>query len=120
MAKPGDSHLRRQRYRVILRGPHGGGIRAVSAIFGHRTAQPKPLSVRLTAGVQVEARMVGEDLQARPNDEDHEEEVEEVLPAQPPRESRIDRGHIVAGRTGVLVGEVLVPLLVRQLANDGD
>ncbi len=34
--------------------------------------------------------MVGQDLQAGPHDEQHEEHVQEVLKLQPPRKPRID------------------------------
>ena len=36
--------------------------------------------------------MVGQDLQAGPHDEQHEEHVQEMLELQPPREAGVDRG----------------------------
>jgi len=48
------------------------GVIAVPAVGRHGAAKPHPLGVRLATGVEVQPRMVGKDLDARPHDEHHE------------------------------------------------
>ena len=78
VAHPRQADARRQTDGVLLRRPQ--------RVLGHRLLHPEPLvSGRAVAG-PVQAGVVGEDLQAGAHDEDHQEQVEEVLPAQPRRE----------------------------------
>ena len=59
--------------------------------FGHRDLKAEPVGARRAIAAPVEPGMVGQDLQAGPHDEQHEEHVQEVLKLQPPREPRVDR-----------------------------
>src|SRR6185312_15782612 len=61
------------------------------AIFWNRVQEPEPVGIRRAVPVPVEARMIGQYLDTRPDDEEHEEHVEKVLDPQPQREAALDR-----------------------------
>ena len=67
-----------------------------SGSAGHRLLDPEPVPARGAVPRPVQPGVVGEDLQARADDEHHEEQVEEVLPSHPDRETRWPRA--CAGR----------------------
>ena len=73
--QPGQADLAGQADRVLLRGPQ--------RIGGHRLLDPEPVPARGAVPGPVQPGMVGEDLHPGPDDEDHQEQVEEVLPAAP-------------------------------------
>src|SRR6185312_9655805 len=90
--------------------------RVVRRYRGHA----QPLLARLAVALPVQPRMVDEDLPPRPDDEEHEEDVEEVLPADPGRYARV--GQRVRGQylTGEARDEVLDGGHVAQALPDGD
>ena len=89
VAQPGKPDLTGQADRVLLGRPQG--------INGHRFlhAEPFPAGGAVTGPVQ--PWVFGEDLEPGTDDEDHQKQVEEVLPAHPGRETR-------GGRAGLLHG----------------
>ena len=118
--KTGNSQLLRQCDGILFRGPHGVGIGAVATVGRYGPAQPQPLGVGFASRIQVKAWMVGEDLQARPNDEHHEQQIEEMLPAQPPREPRLDGLDVLGGCARVAGDELVKPPVAGHLPDDGD
>ena len=101
----------RQGERVHLRG--------VERIRGNRLLHPEPVLARGRVPGQVQARVVGEDRHARADDEDHEEGVEEMLPAEPGREP--DGGTCREFRLSrVLSNEFLDAGELPQTLRDGD
>ena len=77
-AEPG-----RHRDGIVLGGP--------DAALGHRNLETEPICSGCTVSPPIEPWMVGQDLEAGPHDEQHEEHVQEVLELQPPWEARVDR-----------------------------
>ena len=59
---------------------HSGSVR-------HRLLHPEPVLARGAVPGPVQPRVIGEDLPAGPDDEQQEEHVQEVLPAEPRREA---------------------------------
>src|SRR5271166_6399774 len=88
MADSGQSELPGQPDRVVFGGPQR--VRRDRL----RHAQPFVLTRRGVAA-EVEPRMVAEDLDPRPDDEGHQEEIEEVRPPDP-------RGHTQSGPGGLV------------------
>ena len=78
---PRETDLSGQADRVLLRGPQRLGR--------HRLLDTEPVFSRCTVPGPVETRMVGENLYSRPDDEDHQEQVEEVLHADPDGKARV-------------------------------
>ncbi len=74
----------RQRDGIVLGGP--------DAALRHRHLKPEPVAPRGAVAAPIESRVIGQDLQAGPHDEQHEEHVQEVLELQPPGKARVDRG----------------------------
>src|SRR5579872_4429574 len=68
----------------VVRGPPHPVIR-------NRMQKAEPVGFRRAIPVPIKARMVREDLNARPDDEEHEEHIEEVLDPQPQREAAVNR-----------------------------
>ena len=94
--KPREAEPPGQSHGVIFGSPRLVGLVRVHPVGGNGPRpQPQPLGTRATAGIEVQAWMVSKNLQAGPDDEQHEDDVEEVLPAQPPREPRVDGRHVV-------------------------
>jgi hypothetical protein len=86
---PRQADLGRQRDRVLLRGPQ--------RVRRDRLLEPEPLAPRRAVTRPVQARVIREDLDAGADDEDHEEEVQEVL--------RLTHH----GSPGCVCGETIVP-----------
>jgi hypothetical protein len=64
--------------------------------------------------------VVCENLQPRSDDKHHEDDVEQMLPAQPARKSRIDRRRKACRRPRITVDETLHPLVLAQLLSQRD
>ncbi len=64
--------------------------------------------------------MIREDLEPCSDDEHHEHQVEEVLPSKPPREPVGHVGHVVRRGPRVPFDERTHPVVVADLAGDGD
>jgi len=77
-AEPG-----RQGDGVVLGGP--------DAALRHRNLETEPICSGCTVSPPIEPWVIGQDLEAGPHDEQHEEHVQEVLELQPPGEARVDR-----------------------------
>src|SRR5450755_592638 len=77
VAKSRQTDLPREADRVLLRRPQ--------RVLWHRLLDAKPIPPRRRMPGPVKARVIGEDLNAGADDEDHEEGVEEVLPPGPGR-----------------------------------
>jgi hypothetical protein len=89
------TELSGQADRVLLRGPRRLGR--------HLLLEAEPLLARCTVPGPVQPRMVCEDLYSGPDDEDHQEHIEEVLhpdPAGNPRIRERIRRHDGAGIPG--------------------
>ena len=79
VAKPRQTDLARKADRVLLGRPERVGR--------HRLLDPKPVLAGRGVARPIQPGVVGENLDARADDEDHEEQVEEVLPPRPGREA---------------------------------
>ena len=84
MADARDAEPSRQGYRVILRRP--------DPIRGNFVLKTEPFGARRTVPVPVQAGVVGENLDARPDYQEDEEQVEEMLPSQPGRKAVVVPG----------------------------
>src|SRR5215510_12560803 len=69
----------RQGHGVVLRGP--------GTIARNGAAQAKELRLGPASGIEGQSRMVREDLKSRPDDEEHQEQIEIVLIPKPPRKA---------------------------------
>src|SRR6185295_3493230 len=99
MPEAGETDLSGQADRVLLRRPQRLGR--------HRLLDTEPVLSRCTVPGPVETRMVAENLYSRPDDEDHQEQVEEVLHADPGGKTRV---RLCVGRcdgAGMLCDEAL-------------
>ena len=93
-----EAHLARQADRVLLRRPQ--------RLSGNRLLNAEPVFAGRAVPRPIQPRMVAEDLQPRPDDEDQEEQIEEVLHSDPDRKSRIAFAPAVDG-PGVAGNEAL-------------
>src|SRR6185312_11287681 len=84
MADTRNAEPSRQSYRVILRRP--------DPIPGYFMLKTEPFGARRAVPVPVQARVVGENLNARPDHQKDQEQVEEMLPSQPRREAVVVPG----------------------------
>ena len=112
VAKPRQADLARKADRVLLGRPQRVGR--------HRLLDPEPVPAGRGVPRPVQPRVVGEDLHARADDEDHEEQVEEVLPSRPGGEARRRVGSRRLDGPGVALDEVLYRGLTAQALGDGD
>ena len=80
----GDADPARDVDRVLLGGPQRVGR--------HLLLEPEPLPSGGGVPGPVQPGVVGEDLDGRPDDEGHQEQVEEVLPADPGRDALLAVG----------------------------
>ena len=112
MAKPRQTDLRREADRVLLGRPERVG--------GHRVLDAKPVPAGRRVARPVEARMIGQDLDAGADDEDQQEQIEEVLQPQPGRETRRRFGVRRLDGPGIPRDEVLNRRLAAQSLRDGD
>ena len=78
VADPRQPDLSRQADRVLLRRPQ--------RLVRNRLLDAKPVLAGSAVPRPVQPRMITEDLQSRPDDEDQQEQVEEVLHANPDRQ----------------------------------
>jgi hypothetical protein len=85
--------------RVLLRRPERVGW--------HRRVDSEPISSRGGVPGPVEPRMIGEDLDTRSDDEDHDEQIEEVLPSHPGGQACRRIGSVRQGGPGVAHDEPL-------------
>src|SRR6187399_147898 len=79
--KARKTDLSRQADRVLLRRPRPLGR--------HLFLEAEPVLARCAVPGPVQTRMVTEDLYSRPEDEDHQEQVEEVLYPDPDGKTRV-------------------------------
>jgi hypothetical protein len=117
---PWNAQLFGQGNGILLRCPDSRRVITVTLVCGHRVAQPHPLGVRFAAGIEVQPRVVGKNLDARSHDEHHEQQVEEVLPPEPPGESGVDRIDVVHRGARIARDEILVPAVAGHLAHHSD
>ena len=83
VAKSGNAEPSRQSDGVVLGNP--------DAPLWNRNLKAKPVAPRRAIATPIESRMVGQDLQAGPHEEQHKAHVQEVLKLYPSRKPRIDR-----------------------------
>ena len=81
VTKARKTDLSRQADRVLLRRPR--------LLSRHLFLEAEPVLARCAVPGPGQPRMVTEDLCARPEDEDHQEHVEEVLQSDPDRKTRV-------------------------------
>src|SRR5438552_16515473 len=101
----------RDRHRVIFRRP--------DAVRWHFTLKTEPLGAGSTIPSPIEARMIGEDLNARADNEHHDKQVEKMQQPQPQREARVNRPRGRSG-TGVAHDEFLYAGRRAQSLGDSD
>ena len=89
---PGSPTWRGQADGVLLRRPQ--------RLVGNRLLDAEPVLARRAVPRPVQPRMIAEDLQPRPDDEDQQEQVEEVLHADPDRKAgtRLRAGRLDGAR----------------------
>src|SRR5581483_1623732 len=83
MAQAWNAEPGRQSDRVVLGGPNPS--------LWHWNLEAEPVGAGGTIAAPIETRMIGQNLQSGPHNEQHKEHIEEVLQLQPPREARVDR-----------------------------
>ncbi len=120
MAEPRKAEPAWQRHGIVLGCPRRCGVPRVLTIGWDRSTHPQPLGSRFAPGSEVQARVIREDLETRSDDEHHEQQVEEVLPAQPPREPVGHVRHVVRRRSRVPLDERTHPVVLADLAGNGD
>ena len=81
MPQPGQADLAGQADRVLLGRPQ--------RVRRDRFLEPEPVPARGAVPGPVQPGVIGQDLQPGPDDEDHEQRVEEVLRVHPPRQPRM-------------------------------
>src|SRR5262249_53290735 len=79
---------------------------------------PQPLRSWSAVAIPIKPRVIGQDLDAGAHDEVHEEHVQEVLRAQPPRKA--DDGGLPLGDAGVAPDEGFYRRNITQCLGDGD
>src|SRR5438309_1140962 len=87
-------------------------------VHWHRMLKAEPFGFRRAIPVPIEARVIREYLDARPDDERHEEQIEEVLQSQPQGVAGVN----LRGRRYAWVAreELLKPRALEQLLTDRD
>lgn len=98
----GNAQPPRDGHRVVLGGPDPVGR--------HGLLEPEPVGVGRTVARPIEARVVGEDLDAGPYDEEHEEQIKKMQHTQPQRKPALNLG--MRGDAGMLREKLLKPLRV--------
>src|SRR5690349_3927288 len=114
MPKAGYAQPLRNGHRIVLGRPYTRCVAFVLAIGWNRSTHPQPFASRPTPRVQIQPRMVSENLYPRPDDKHHKDDVEQMLPAQPPRKSRVHRRRKTCRRSRVTLDETLYPLVLAQ------
>src|SRR6185437_9355208 len=111
MANARDAEPSRQGYRVILRRP--------DPTLGNFVLKTEPFGAWRTVPVPIQAGVVGEDLDARPDDQEDEEQVKEMLPPQPGRKPGVV--HRLGAWAGIVRNELLYGRIVLpQILGQGD
>src|SRR5665213_1501621 len=111
MTQAGNAEPSRQGDGIVLGGP--------DPPLWHRNLEAEPVGPRRAIAAPVEPGMVGQDLQAGPHDEQHEEHVQEVLKLQPPGKPRIDRRRSLRD-PGMLPDKVLYAGKFTQALSQGN
>src|ERR1017187_10335441 len=107
----GNTEPLRDGHRVVFRRP--------DLVLGNLALEAKPLGAWRTVPPPIEPGVIGEDLDARADDEHQEEQVKKMEQSQPQREARVHRpgGRSDAGATHE---EFLYAGHRTQLLGDGD
>src|SRR6185312_3977300 len=109
------------RWNEHIQGPNLAAVRVVLGpphpVRWNRMQEAEPVGFRRAIPVPIETRVIGQYLDARPDDEEHEEHIEEVPHAQPQREAVMNRRRGL-GYARVAHDELLKPGgLVQSLAD---
>jgi hypothetical protein len=118
---PGEAEPSRQRDRIVFGRPRPLGRFLLHPVARNRAAQSQPLPAGFAPGIELQTRVVGQNLYSGPNDEQHEQQVEEVQDAKPHRKSGRDR-RLKASLPGIGFDEVLDSRVGAQMLcnRDGD
>src|SRR5579864_3004683 len=111
MANAGNAEPLRDGHGIVFRRPY--------AVFRNVMLKAEPIRAGRAVPPPIKTRMIGEDLNPCPDDEHHQEEIEEMQQTQPQRETRVHRLR-GWGASGIVRDEFLHAGHRTQLLGYGD